>query len=204
MSPRARLAAPPPAKIRWAPRLRPQLLARLYAADASGLPDEALCEEVGSILLARCETFARVQRGEVVCPACRSGFVVARSGETSCPGESCGWRTDFGIYRESIRRHYAATGRARAAYDEFLRGYPSARSYSAQMLLIDRLIHSFHVDEKTGAPVKSAASKLLEGNKKDVVRFLDALSARDGDAKAAWRETTARTIDARGLARPGS
>jgi hypothetical protein len=66
------------------------------------------------------------------------------------------------------------------------------------MLTIDRLIHSFHFDEKTGTPTKSVASKLFEGNKKAVVRFLDDLSARDPD-KQEWRLTVAGTIDRRVL-----
>ena len=67
------------------------------------------------------------------------------------------------------------------------------------MLLIDRLIHSFHVNEKTGDPAKSVASKLLEGNKKAVVRFLDELSARDPAEKQGWRLAVAGTIDSRML-----
>jgi hypothetical protein len=94
----------------------------------------------------------------------------------------------------------AARSSARAA---FHRRWPGARSYADRILLIDQLIHSFHVDEKTGRPAKSVASKLLEGNKKEVVRFLDALSARDPAAKEAWRRTTAATVDARMHGRRG-
>lgn len=32
--------------IRWAPRLQPALLKRLYDADAQGIHDEELCEDV--------------------------------------------------------------------------------------------------------------------------------------------------------------
>ena len=49
--------------------------------------------------------------------------------------------------------------------------------------------------------MKSVASKLLEGNKKEVVRFLDRLSARDPRAKEEWRRVVAATIDARVLIR---
>ena len=51
--------------------------------------------------------------------------------------------------------------------------------------------------------MKSVASKLLEGNKKEVVRFLDRLSARDAQAKEEWRRVVATTIDARILKRDG-
>jgi hypothetical protein len=122
-------------------------------------------------------------------------------------GPGCGWEITHADYWESIRNHYAFTGRAREAYEAFHRRWPEARSYADKILLVvllvDQLIHSFHVDEKTGRPTKSIASKLLEGNKKDVVRFLDELSALDPAAKAEWRRTTAETIDARMLRERG-
>jgi uncharacterized Zn finger protein (UPF0148 family) len=188
-------------KICWARRLPPPLLKRLYQADARGFRDLELCEEVGSYLYVRCETFARVACGEVECPLCGTVFAVAREGRSHCPGEGCRWETTQAAYRQSIRNHYAATGRARAAYETFHRSWPTAKSYSDKILLIDQLIQSFHVDEKTGRPVKSVASKLLEGNKKEVVRFLDELSALDPAGKEEWRRTMATTIDARELRR---
>jgi len=186
-------------KIRWAQRLPPPLLKRLYESDARGFRDLELCEEVGSYLYGRCATFQLVARGEVECPRCGTALRVAREGTSRCPNAGCAWHTTYALYRQSIRDHYAATGRAIAAYETFRRRWPSAHSYPDKILLIDQLIHSFHVDEKTGVPVKSVASKLLEGNKKDVVRFLDELSALDPAAKAEWRRTTATTIDAREL-----
>jgi hypothetical protein len=83
------------------------------------------------------------------------------------------------------------------AFRSFYERYPGARSYGQKMLLIDQLIHSFHVSERTGEPAKSVASKLLEGNKKAVVRFLDDLSALDPESKRQWRREVASTIDAR-------
>jgi hypothetical protein len=186
-------------KIRWARRLPPAQLKRLYEADARGIRDLALCEEVGSFLYARCATFHLVAQGEVECPKCRAVFAVARHGASQCSQRGCGWQTTFEGYQQSIRDHYAWTGRAVASFEAFHRRWPSARSYADKILLIDQLVHSFHVDEKTGEPVKSVASKLFEGNKKDVVRFLDELSALDPRAKEEWRRTTSATIDARVL-----
>lgn len=188
-------------RIRWAKRLRPLLLARLYDSDARGLRDLELCEEVGSILHARCETFRLVAAREIECPSCHTVFRVSQRGATVCPATGCDWQTDFARYQESIRNYYAATGRAIDAYETFRRGWPRARTYSEKILQIDQLIHSFHFDEQAGRPTKSIASKLLEGNKKEVVRFLDQLSATDPNAKEAWRRTVARTLDARELGR---
>ena len=182
-------------RIRWAPRLRPALLKRLYDADARGIRDEELCEEVGARLHARCHTFLLVSRGEVECPACAATFRVERQGETRCP--ACAWSTTYEEYHRSKRHHEAFTGRAVAAFLEFHDSYPRARSYGERIVRIDQLIHSFHHEEKTGAPVKSVASKLLEGNKDEVVRFLDRLSGIDPERKQAWRRTVSGTIHGR-------
>lgn len=190
-------------KIRWASPLPPALLRRLYEADASGLPDEELCDEVGMRLYLRCRTFGLVGRREVECPACGSVFRVSRDGASECPNPACRWQTTGDEYARSLRNYNAHTGRAVAAYERFERQYPRARSYREKMLLIDELIHSFHVEEKTERPVKSIASKLLEGNKKQVVRFLDELSGLDPGRKQAWREAMAQTIDRR-IVEPGS
>lgn len=187
------------ARIRWAPRLQPRLLERLYEADARGFEDLELCDEVGFALHARCETFELVRSSRVRCPRCQTVFEVAREGASSCTAAGCGFRTSFDAYWRSVQNHYAFPGRAGDAFESFYRQYPAARSYRQKIVLIDQLIHSFHVDEKRGAPVKSVASKLLEGNKKDVVRFLDQLSARDPGVKADWRRAAATTIDARVL-----
>ena len=182
-------------KIHWAPRLRPQLLKRLYDSDAAGLQDLELCDEVGTILYLRCRTFALVHRNEVECPACHTVFAVSPQGQSHCPQKGCGWYTTRPAYAASIQNHYAFPGRAMDAFQSFYQRYPKARTYRDKILLIDQLVHSFHVDEKTGALTKSVASKLFEGNKKAVVRFLDELSARHPDDKQQWRLAVAGTID---------
>ncbi len=185
--------------IRWAARLPPRLLKQLYDSDARGFRDLELCDAVGSHLYARCETFHRVQRRELACPSCGRVFGVAARGRSECPGAACAWSTTRAAYEQSIRNHYAHPGRAGAAFAAFYQRYPSARGYRDKILLIDQLVHGFHVDEKTSASAKSVASKLLEGNKKEVVRFLDELSALDPARKDEWRRNVAATIDARVL-----
>jgi len=187
------------AKIRWAPRLRPQLLERLYDSDAQGFRDVELCDEAGMILYMRCRTFVLVHQQQVECPQCRTVFEVSPMGSSHCPDQDCDWCTTHAVYATSIKNHYAFPGKAIGAFQSFYRRYPKARTYTDKILLIDQLIHSFHVDEKTGDPYKSVASKLFEGNKKAVVRFLDDLSARDPVEKQKWRLAIAATIDRRVL-----
>jgi hypothetical protein len=186
-----------PLKIRWAPRLRPRLLRWLYEADAQGFRDLALCDDVGTTLYLRCRTFVLVHQRQVECPVCHTVFAVSPQGESRCPQQGCDWTTTPDVYAQSIRNHYAFPGRAMDAFRSFYDRYPQAQTYQDKILLIDQLIHSFHIAEETGTPTKSVASKLLEGNKKAVVRFLDDLSARHPDDKDAWRRTVAGTIDRR-------
>ena len=190
-------------RVRWAGRLPPRLLARLYESDARGFRDLDLCDDVGLRLYARCRTFVLVQRHEVECPVCGEVFEVTERGESACPADGCDWSTTWETYWESVRNHYAHTGRAVEAFAKFHRRFPAARSYADKILLIDELIHAFHVDERKGEAVKSVASKLLEGNKDEAVRFLDALSARDPADKQRWRAAVSGTIHGRLLAHPG-
>ena len=182
-------------KIRWAPPLRPLLLKQLYDSDAAGFHDIELCDEVGISLYARCQTFALVSRSEVVCPVCRTVFTVDTTGTSICPGDDCIWETTHSNYIQSIRNHNAHTGRALDAFMIYFHHYPNARTYQEKILLIDQLIHSFHINQKTDTATKSVASKLLEGNEKAVIRFLDNLSAIDPEGKTIWRRTVAGTID---------
>ena len=57
------------------------------------------------------------------------------------------------------------------------------------MVLIDRLIHSFHWSLKADQPARSAANNLIEGNHDQVINFLDQLTGVDPDAKESWRQT---------------
>ena len=73
-----------PAKIRWAARLRPQLLRRLYESDARGLHDEELCDDVGLRLYERCRALLLVARRALPCPECAAELRVALRGASAC------------------------------------------------------------------------------------------------------------------------
>ena len=48
--------------IRWAPKAPQALIRSLYESDAAGFQDEALADEVGAALYARCESILAVTR----------------------------------------------------------------------------------------------------------------------------------------------
>jgi hypothetical protein len=71
--PEARIGAHP-LKIRWAPRLTPSKLQRLYESDARGIHDLELCQDVGLWLWERCRTYVLVDNREVQVPAAAQSF----------------------------------------------------------------------------------------------------------------------------------
>jgi hypothetical protein len=161
-------------RLKYAPKLPVALIARLYRSDAAGLRDDALIEDVGWRLLARCRDVLMVSDSRARCPQCRRVFEVAWLGESpehvsACPG--CGWSTTAGDYHASWRHHDLRGGNARDAFASFVEQFPAATTYQERMLLIDRLVHAVHV---TGG---LAARNLFEGRPRQVVAALDALAA---------------------------
>lgn len=173
------------ARIRWAPRVEPRLIQRLYEAEAAGLADDELVDEVGCALLARCESIRRVT--ERRCPECgahleRAWERTPRDRPVSCP--DCGWTATWRAYHASYKGHRIHGGRAYADFLRFLEAYPTCRTTSARMLAIDRLIHAVHESEDR-IFTSPAASNLIAAKRREVVALLDGLA--DGDRSESRR-----------------
>ena len=186
-------ASEPFAKIKWAPRLQPHLVQRLYEADAKRMPDVELCDDVGIRLYLRCQSILQVRDGKVECPECSAVFDVSAptyDGPVHCPNKECGWQTTFAQYKKSWSKRRIFPGKAIPAFQTYYDSYPKARTYVEKILLIDALIHSFHWDLQVNKPNRSVANNLIEGNHDDVVAFLNALSGGDVNIKSKWMQTT--------------
>ncbi len=182
---------------RWAPRVTQREIRRLYETDARGIYDEALINDVGYGLLARCQSFIEAvesRRGKVRCPRCRSIVTHNRDKETilRC---ACGWSLTWGAYFKTIQ-HKQLSG-ADPVLDQFrafVKDFPEAKTPQARMLLIDRLIHGFHWFLKTDRPTRPVAVNLIEGRLREVVVFLDKLTYGEAstlgleETYAAWDE----------------
>ena len=178
-------------RIRWSPRIRPEFIERLYRSNAAGFQDTDLCDEVAYRLHLRCQAILMVARDEVVCPRCETVFRIGISSPqtiTACPTR-CGWETTMLTYRQSWSKQRIWAANAIPAIEEFNARYRPTLSYREKMLLIDRLIHSFHWSLKENLPARSAANNLIEGSHDQVVTFLDNLSSLDPESKSAWRTT---------------
>lgn len=180
-----------PNRMRWAARVSPALVLRLYAADAQGLADDDLAQEVGYALYDRCQSILRATEahtnGRVVCPGC--GRFLPHNGDRAfvleCAG--CAFRMTWGAYRESMARRRLRGGGAVAHFRVFAERWERAEDYRERILAIDALIHAFHVDAKQH-PTGLAARNVLDVNTGEALALLDAL-ADGGASTPELRET---------------
>jgi hypothetical protein len=167
-------------EVRWAPRLRPEKLRRLYETDAQGIMDLELLDEVAYTLYSRCDSILTVTEsieGKTKCPRCGYGIAATPGGELHCP--ECQWQATKAEYHRCWE-HQQLNGRnALAAFQTFVRLLPLAATPPEKMRLVDALIHACHYDLKRGKRGGSVARNLLEGKGRAIRELLDRL-AYDG------------------------
>jgi hypothetical protein len=181
-------------EIRWAPRVQPGLIKRLYKADARGIVDEELMDRVGYDLLDRCRDILRVS--ERRCWKCggRLGGEPRRGSRLKCA--DCGWSASWTAYRRSYRGNRTHGPRALPAVKAYLRDFPRASGWSTRMVVIDRLVHSVHESFGDGQDpcVTPLAVNLIEGTAEDTFLLLESLAVGDlgtrglREAKRAWQD----------------
>jgi hypothetical protein len=200
------------AAIVWSPRVRKDQIARLYRSDANGFYDESLIDDVGFALYLRCRDIVTVKlaRGDklVRCPVCdRRGTdtFIPRNGDRAellrCP--ACGWEIVWEEYLRAVQRKQLNPGGALSAFRRFISTWERNPNAREKMLAIDRLIHEFHHSwhPDPTLPTRPAACNLIAGRMKDIVQFLDDLTAcspsvSDENTKRWRRELSAlRAID---------
>ncbi len=178
---------------RWAPRLRKREVARLYESSGRGFVDEELVDEVGIALLARAEsilTATEASRGRVACVNC--GSVVERASweDQLLECTECDWRCSWGAYRKTIKYKQPNAGGMKPFLEELVNQFPKARSSSAKLILIDKLLHRYHWESASGGG-RPGACGLIEGKMSNIMSFLDGLSYGDdvpGDIQATREE----------------
>jgi hypothetical protein len=180
----------------WHPRVPREKVRRLYQNEARGLVDEELIEEVGIALLLRCRSILAATEAHAGRAACaRCGAIILHTGNKAevlaCVG--CRWRTTWGAYFKTYQDKQLHGGGALFAFKAYADTYVRAASARERLLLIDRLLHTFH-GELANNCTRPAACNLIGGKLGDVLEFLDSLTygARGTpgleEEQAAWRE----------------
>lgn len=164
----------------WAPRVKPYLIVRLYESDAAGLRDDALLDQVGWALLARCQSFLQAMEaasGRVTCPTCGTTIphTLQAGAWLRCPG--CGWECALRDYLDTIRNQQLNGGpEVVALFSDYTQKFPLAHDPAQKMLLVDQLIHGFHHYLTSGRTRRPVAVNLLAGDLGFVTDVLDRLS----------------------------
>lgn len=178
-------------KIRWAPKIRLELLGRLYAGSAEGLMDEDLLDDVGIRLYLRCESIVMISRKELFCPSC--GRKISFSTDSGQAGQAectaCGYACTLEQFRKSFQHRDLWQGNAGTCFLKYYQEYSGHKTAGQKIIAIDTLIHSFHIDAKRNLPNRAAANNLIEGSLEDVVDFLDKLSGVSPENDEVFRKT---------------
>ena len=184
---------------RWARRVQPELIRRLYASDAKGVQDEELVNEAGYALYARCESIriaTEAHAGRPTCRRCRAQMAHrwVKHEPMTCAG--CGWTTTWAEYHKSFQRRQLHGGKAYPDFLAFLERWPNARAYRDKLLAIDRLVHALHIDAKLRS-FRPAAVNVIECNMREALQLLHELAygaqSTPGvqETRAQWAATTA-------------
>lgn len=186
--------------VRWAPRVQMAKIGRLYRTDAQGIHDEELIDDVGYALYSRCRSILHVtdaMNGRVHCPQCDTIIVRGRDPDEALRCDDCGWETRWEAYYATYRTQELGAGGAHAIFSDYVTRWERAGAPREKMLLIDRLIHAWHWETRRERPSfglgRPTGMNLIEGNRRQVLAFLDELTYSDASTagtrenKEAWR-----------------
>jgi ribosomal protein L37AE/L43A len=188
------------AKIRWSRRVDPQKIRRLYESDAQGMLDEDLLNDVGYGIYVCCREsveLGEAARGSVKCRNC--GQTIVRrlvdgrfddSEILKC--RACGWEIWCGDYHKSLlRKAPSRPYEPMQVFESFVERWPLARSPREKLLLIDRLIHEWHIHYRAvGWPL---GTTVVRATARQMVELLEGLAygagTTDGldQTKKVWR-----------------
>jgi ribosomal protein L37AE/L43A len=180
-----------PTQIRWSRRVLPAKIRRLYESDAQGMLDQDLLDDVGYGIYVRCRDILEVseaRQGRVKCQSC--GNVIQRQqgewveywgGGVLVGGENeeltcdqCGWQVTWGAYNTSVRGT-GLIGDVVPIAAAFVERWPTTRTPQAKLILIDTLIHEFHVVQfGLGRPV---GVNVIQGTTQQVEQLIADLAA---------------------------
>lgn len=179
----------------WAKKVSRRDIRRLYESDAQGLLDEELLNQVLYTIHARvCDMFEvqnGVRLGRVICRSC--GVTIPQpfrmdNKSSSLRCEQCGWETTSGAFFNSYSGKDLLPASRTDLFQDFLARFPMAETPQEKMLLIDWLIHEFHVH--SGVARRLVAQNVIQGSREELCEMLATLAGGEDlrASKEAWLE----------------
>lgn len=173
-------------KIQWSKKIPQNKISQLYENDSKGLFDENFVDEVGYWLYARCESILTVTEahyGRIKCPYC-SNIILRRNTDDESEiikCNNCQWQIAWKNYHDTYHKKQLFGANAVEVFQRYVQDFPKVKTYREKILIIDRLIHEFHIGiTEYGRPV---VANLVEGNLKEVICFLNNLTYNEENSK---------------------
>jgi hypothetical protein len=111
--------------------------------------------------------------------------------------DACAWELPWGDYWATFRHQELGPGGDAELFEDFLRDWEAARTPREKLISVDRVIHRWHWENAATPPPygvgRPSGVNLIEGNRNDVIAFLDQLSYGAASApettamRDAWR-----------------
>jgi len=178
-------------RIKWAAKVHPNLLRRFYKMSESGVIDDELIDDVGLRLYLRCESIMMTAQASFYCPECKNKIIIDetidKNHERSC--NNCNFMFTAAEFYESYRHRELLPGNAGIYFEKYYNEYLKCRTPNEKIIMIDTLIHSFHIDIKRGAINRAAGNNLIEGSHEQVVKLLNELSGIQPENDVVFAET---------------
>lgn len=185
----------------WAERVSRKDIRRLYESDAKGMLDEELLEQVHYAMHARVCDMMEVREaqtlGRVRCRQC--GELVAEPYRMGSPNrnnilkcEKCGWSVTCGEFYASYTGKSMLPGSMIAVFESYLERFPKAKTPSEKLLLIDWLIHQFHVMQ--GVARMPVGQNVIQGNTDQVRELIESLASGPGSTQGLASLETWRAV----------
>ncbi|MCL2361079.1 MAG: acetamidase/formamidase family protein [Defluviitaleaceae bacterium] len=173
-------------KPKWAKKVPPHKIKRLYELDAKGIQDNELVDDVGISLYTRVDSMLQVTSSNLakaICIECRTEIPHTYRREFTLVCSKCGWSMNYGEFNDSHKGQTLHGLGALAELQEFYDRYPKAKTYAEKMIIIDWLIHTFHgnLAERPSRPV---ASNVIDGSNAAVAKLIYDLAYDEGSTVA--------------------
>jgi hypothetical protein len=182
-------------KFHWAGKVSRRDIQRLYESDARGLLDEDLLNQVLVTIYVSVNDMFEVhqaqKQGRVKCRSCKAylpqPYVMGgpnKNNPLECA--QCGWGTTCGEFYASYTGKDMLPGSRTELFQEFLERFPAAQSPQKKMLLLDWLIHAFHM--QSGVSSRLVAMNVIQGPRDQLIELLTQLAADEKGvaSKKAW------------------
>lgn len=144
-------------------------------SDAKGIQDMFLVEEIGLTLYLRCkygkEDMERMGKYIIRCHNCDRELM----GDSDFRQCGCGYQYSYREYRRNYRKNNMPTGAATKVFEMFMTKWTIAKGYSEKMILIDTLLHEFHLSLISGAMNRPVAMNFIDGTRQKVERVIGML-----------------------------